>query len=211
MIFIRVSPMAVLIIVLQLAIAAPAVAELHGGAMAGGSLSWLDPPGTMMSTERYADITEGAFFSMSIGSRITIQPSVILSRRGGTYPRMSSYPSGELAEFHGADYRIDYYEFPLLVRYCIVQGNCVRPELIVGPAWCSIRKSRVESSSYWSGTWARGHDTALFIGIGVSAWAGEALWGIDVLYRAPMTSPSENLLFPEAEVEGVSVMLRVGI
>lgn len=207
----RMLLLAALVIALQVAIAEPAVAELHGGVMAGGSLSWLDPPDGLMSTERYADITEGAFVSMSIGSRITIQPSVILSRRGGTYPRMSSYPSGETAEFRGADYRIDYYEFPLLVRYSIVQGSCVRPELIVGPAWCSIRKSRVESPTYRSGEWARGHDTALFIGFGVSAWAGEALWGIDVLYRAPLTGPSENLLFPEADVEGVSVLMRVGI
>jgi hypothetical protein len=124
---------------------------------------------------------------------------------------MSSYPSGEDAEFRGADYRIDYYEVPLLVRYCIVQGSCVRPELIVGPAWCSIRESRVESPTYRSGEWARGYDTALFIGFGASAWAGEALFGIDVLYRVPMTSPSENLLFPEAAVEGVSVLIRVGI
>ncbi|MDO8943230.1 MAG: hypothetical protein Q7U75_08585 [Desulfobacterales bacterium] len=209
--YLTMSLVSVAISALQIAIPAPADAEIHGGVMAGGSLSWLDPPGVLMSTERYADITEGAFLSMSIGSRITIQPSVVLSRRGGTYPRMSSYPSGEDAEFRGADYRIDYYEFPLLVRYCIVQGSCVRPELIVGPAWCSIRKSRVESPTYRSGEWARGYDTALFIGFGVSAWAGEALFGIDVLYRAPMTSPSDNLLFPEAAVEGVSVLMRVGI
>ena len=202
-------PLVTLLILVSLLYAVkPAAAEVHGGVLVGGSLSWL---GDTYSSERYADVSEGAFLSFSVGSRITIQPSIVLSRRGGTYPRWHSYPSGELAEFDGADIRIDYYEFPLLVRYCIDLSNCVRPELIMGPAWCSIRRSSLQSRSYTSGEWARGHDTALIFGFGFSSVVKEAIVGIDVLYRASLSSPSEQLLFPEGSVEGASILVRIGI
>lgn len=102
----------------------------------------------------------GAWASMDLSSKFSIQPEVVLSGKG------SNWPDDE------ASIKISYLQIPVLAQYRFTTGKTVNPYVLAGPALsfkagCSLK---VEGSDYECNeetTAVAGTDFGMIVGGGV--------------------------------------------
>lgn len=100
--------------------------RFHYGARAGLNGSWITASG---SDPRF-DFVGGAFATIPLSDRFSIQPEVLYTRKGGKDSQLIPYIELNLT----ADFRFEYIEVPLLLRYSFGTNAQMSPYLYAGPS-----------------------------------------------------------------------------
>ena len=151
-------------------------------------------------------ITLGFFITAPLYKNLAIQPEVLYTSRGAKVERNDDYFNGTL------EYRLQYLEFPLLLRMTLPTGKNLRPYLLAGPGIAANigAKSKIEGNAYnayneeteeWEIADSEDNIDELFKGID---W--ELVFGAGVDYRM-----GTGKVFIEARyVMGLSVVYSIG-
>jgi hypothetical protein len=98
----------------------------HYGAKAGLNGAWITASG---SDPRF-DFVGGVFATIPLSDRFSIQPEVLYTRKGGKDSQLIPYIELNLT----ADFRFEYIEVPLLLRYSFGTDAQLSPYLYAGPS-----------------------------------------------------------------------------
>jgi hypothetical protein len=98
----------------------------HYGARAGLNGSWITASG---SDPRF-DFVGGAFVTVPLNGRFSVQPEVMYIRKGGKDSQLIPYIELNLT----ADFRFEYIEVPILLRYTLDTDAQISPYVYAGPS-----------------------------------------------------------------------------
>jgi hypothetical protein len=88
--------------------------------------SWITASG---SDPRF-DFVGGAFVTIPLNDRFSVQPEVMYTRKGGKDSQLIPYIELNLT----ANFRFEYIEVPLLLRYSLVTDAQMSPYVYAGPS-----------------------------------------------------------------------------
>jgi hypothetical protein len=96
---------------------------------------------------RLQGVTAGVFFSVNLGS-FGIQPEFMYARRG------TQYDYYDEPETYTAEWRFDYWEAILLIKWRIIPAGPARPIIFAGPSYGILSKAKaviIDSSGAGAG------------------------------------------------------------
>ncbi len=204
----RVSFAILAAVVVVLALVSASLASTGFGFKAGVASSRVSALGWWDSSDWFSGVSAGPYIALPIGGALSLEPGILYTRRGGSYRDQPSGPGGTQAVVELTEFRADYLDFPVLVRFSPVRSAGVRPVFLAGVAWSAVLSSDLESTGIGSGEWAKSADAALLLGLCIR---GRGPFGVEVLYRHPVSEVGEAPLAENVEVEGISVLVRIGL
>jgi len=141
-----------------------------------GGLNFASFSGTNDSFDNRTGFTIGGFAKFSLpATPFAIQPEIQYSQKG--------------AEENGNEIRIDYVEFPILLKYALVPGGIAQPNIFAGP-YAGIRvlaESEAGSGGIFGGAanienQVNAIDYGGAVGIGMDIEVGTSIFTIDARY-----------------------------
>lgn len=189
----------VLSLVATLLLAIPAAAQIGYGVKGGlsaATFSGADSKGYNTQTGFVA----GAYLKLNIARNLAIQPEILYSQKGSSGNVRTASTTTK------RDFKIDYIEIPLLLRYTFATGGSAVPFVYAGPSIGFVTKAEVtfeaqgESSTLDMAN-EKSNDFCVVFGGGVELDAG----GMDVFFDARFligtSAPFEDVEpFDEADV-----------
>ncbi|MDO9695216.1 MAG: porin family protein [Candidatus Latescibacteria bacterium] len=155
-------------------------------------------------------LTAGLFLTVELADRLAVQPQALYVCRGGAYRDQGGGPWGTLEWVHLAEFRLDYLEIPVLLRYDLLSDRAWTPVLLAGPAWGRLLSARYIQNDWSDAGWLRHHDWALLVGAGLERRTSGATWSLELLYRHALTGIAKGPPPPTTEVDGLSLMVGLG-
>jgi hypothetical protein len=205
----NVLPVATLLILALMSADAKALSVVDAGMKAGVAQTRMN----FADYDRFdgrPGLTAGLFLTVELADRLAVQPQSLYVRRGGAYRNQSGGPWGTLGEVELAEFRLDYLEIPVLLRYDLLTDRSWMPVLLAGLAWGRLLSARYVQDG-WSDTgWMRHHDWALLIGAGLERRTSGATWSLELLYRHALTGLAKEAHSTPADVDGLSLMVGRG-
>lgn len=155
-------------------------------------------------------LTAGLFLTVELADDLAVQPHALYVRRGGAYRNQVSGPWGTLGEVDLVEFRLDYLEIPVLLRYDLLTDRAWMPVLLAGPAWGRLLSARYVQDG-WSDTgWMRHHDWAWLMGVGLDRRTSGATWSLELLYRHALTGLANESHPTPADVDGLTLLMGFG-
>lgn len=155
-------------------------------------------------------LAAGLFLTMELADRLAVQPQALYVRRGGAYRDQANDPWGLLYGVDLAEFRLDYLEIPVLLRYDLLTDRAWMPVLLAGPAWGRLLSARYVENDGSDAGWLRHHDWALQVGAGLEKRTSGATWSLELLYRHALAGIAKGPPPPTTEVDGLSLMVGFG-
>lgn len=189
----------VLSLVVTLVLALPASARIGYGVKGGlsfATFSGADSKGYNTQT----GFVGGAYLKLNIARNLAIQPEVLFSQKG------SSGSVRTLSTTIKRDFKIDYIEIPLLLRYTIATEGTATPFVYAGPSIGFITKAKVTfealgESSTLNMANEKTSDFCVVFGGGVELDAGSMDVFIDARFSVGTSAPFEDVEpFDESDV-----------
>jgi opacity protein-like surface antigen len=135
---------------LVIAAAAPAAAvAFDAGFKSGGCFANIsgDIPGLENDFTMRNGFSGGIYFDFKLGDKLSIQPEAIYMQKGSwikDIPFQYWTPEGILEGDIDYEFRIWYFEFPILIKYTMRTDSFLRPYLYGGPAMSYTQRAVVE-------------------------------------------------------------------
>lgn len=205
----RVLPVATLVILALTTAEAKALSVVDAGVKVGVGQTRM----TFADYGRFdgrPGLAAGLFLTVELADRLAVQPQALYVRRGGAYRDQGDDPWGLLYGVDLAEFRLDYLEIPVLLRYDLLTDRAWMPMLLAGPAWGRLLSARYVENDWSDAGWLRHHDWALQVGAGLEKRTSSATWSLEVLYRHALTGIAKEPPPPTTEVDGLSLMVGLG-
>jgi hypothetical protein len=165
-------------------------------------------------------VAAGVVTSLALGERLAVEVHGVYTEKGGTMTGTSSF-NGTI------EYRFDYIEVPVLLRYKVRRGRRLSPGLVLGIA-PAFRLNSTQTSGSFSGlAWPRqfvlpkATDVGLVLGVTVGMPAGRHQVRLDASYTLglkrlagtgftgtfPSQTPVQN---PDVDLKNSALIVTVG-
>lgn len=113
------------------------------GLRLGGNLAQLRGSDNALgndATDRKLGFIAGAFAEMPLSGSFSVQPELLYAQKGGRIDE--SFVEDDLDGDFRSDFKLNYLELPVLVKYSVPTGSRIRPSVYAGPyAAYSVKRS----------------------------------------------------------------------
>jgi len=140
--FLRVFPVLAAVLLLGLAVQAQenSVGITGKGIKLGAGWGSLSTNNEAFESGSTAGFAAAAFLTYSFTPKLALQPEVMYVRKG----------AGENYIFVGDGYKLGYLEFPVLLKYKLVDGKRLIPSLFAGPAVSTLLSAEIYQDNFFS-------------------------------------------------------------
>ncbi len=153
-------------------------------------------------------LTGGIYASLDLGI-LSIQPEVLYSSRG--------FQFAFEGETYTYDYKCDYIEVPILIKFNVLPAGPIKPFVFGGPSFGYLLKARATDNSVTpsesetiTDSFKR-TETAVVFGAGMDLGLPGIKASIDARYHLGLSSIQEsNIEIESAKNRGFSVMVGIG-